>query len=64
MRGLKKELENIAKECLDIETIKRRWSDELDFHEVSVWSIEEALKRAYKLGYDKGLLNTENNKED
>lgn len=50
MRGFKKELENIAKDCLGIETLKQRWSDELDFHEVSVWGVEEALKRAYELG--------------
>lgn len=57
MRGVAKELENIAKDCLGIETLKQRWSDELDFHEVSVWGIEEALKRAYKLGQKEATKN-------
>lgn len=57
MRKLERELENIAKDCLGIETLKQRWSDELDFHEVSVWGIEEALKRAYKLGQKEATQN-------
>jgi hypothetical protein len=33
----------IAKEILDIETLETRNSDGLDFHEVSVWEIRDAL---------------------
>jgi len=40
----------IAKEILDIETLQERKSDGLDFHEVSVWSLKEALEMAYKAG--------------
>lgn len=47
---MKKELEKIAQEVLDIETLETRMSDSLDFHEVSVWSLEEALKQAYEAG--------------
>ena len=44
------ELEKIAKEHLGIETLKTQMSDSLDFHEVSVWSLKEALVAAYELG--------------
>ena len=42
--------ETIAREILKIETLKTRRSDSLDFHDVSVWSLREALNRAYELG--------------
>ena len=40
----------IAKEHLDIETLEPRNSDGLDFHEVSVWGIRDALKAAFEAG--------------
>lgn len=40
----------IAQEILNIETLVTRNSDELDFHEVSVWSLREALRAAYEAG--------------
>ena len=43
-------LEKIAQDVLGIETLERRWSDSLDFREVSVWGLEEALKLAYEAG--------------
>jgi hypothetical protein len=45
-----KELEYIALKYLDIVTLETQNSDRLDFHEVSVWEIKEALKAAYYLG--------------
>ena len=45
-----KTLEKIAKEILWIETLETRNSDGLDFHEVSVWGLKEALEAAYKAG--------------
>ena len=45
-----KGLENIANNVLGIETLETRNSDSLDFHEVSVWGIKEALKQAYEMG--------------
>lgn len=54
MNRLDKELEKIALDCLNIETLEQRYSDELDFHDVSVWGIKEALKRAYELGEKRG----------
>jgi hypothetical protein len=49
---MKKQLEQIAKEILNIETLEERKSDSLDFHEVSVWSLEEALIKAYQAGVE------------
>lgn len=43
-------LEKIAAEILNIETLKTRNSDDLDFHEVSVWSLKKALEAAYEAG--------------
>jgi hypothetical protein len=40
----------IAKELLDIETLETRNSDGLDFHDVSVWEIRDALEAAYNAG--------------
>jgi len=47
---LKFEFESIAKDILGIETLEERKSDELDFHTLSVWQIQEALKHAYIVG--------------
>jgi len=47
---LEKDLEKIAKQHLGIDTLKTRHSDRLDFHDIAVWSILEALKAAYELG--------------
>lgn len=43
-------LERIAREALDIETLETRDSDSLDFHDVPVWSLKEALEAAYQAG--------------
>ena len=43
-------LEDVAKEFLDIDTLKTQNSDEKDFHDVSVWSLAMALYQAYSLG--------------
>jgi hypothetical protein len=40
----------IAKTELDIETLKIRNLDKLDFHNVAVWQIKNALKAAYLAG--------------
>ena len=40
----------LAKEILDIDTLETRNSDGLDFHEVSVWDIRDALKAAFESG--------------
>ena len=40
----------IAKRELSIPTLDERRSDELDFHDVSVWSAKAALIAAYEAG--------------
>ena len=47
---MKAKLYAIAKSRLCIETLDTRNSDRLDFHEVSVWSVLEALEEAYMEG--------------
>jgi hypothetical protein len=44
------ELTIIAKQKLNIKTLETRNSDELDFYEVSVWNLKEALEAAYIAG--------------
>lgn len=43
-------LNTIAQEHLNIETLETRNSDRLDFHEVSVWGVEQALLAAFEAG--------------
>jgi len=42
----------IAKKYFRVETLASRGLDELDFYEVSVWSIQSALTDAYNAGRD------------
>lgn len=49
-KATKKELEAIAQNILGLETLETRNSDDLDFCELSVWQIKEALAAAYKAG--------------
>lgn len=43
-------LTRIAQEHLFIDTLETRKSDSLDFHDVSVWGVKEALIAAYQAG--------------
>ena len=43
-------LEEIARKKLRIPTLQERKSDNLDFHEVDIWSVREALEAAYEAG--------------
>ena len=47
-------LEKIAKGVLHIDTLETKHSDEMDFHEVSVWSLKLALQCAYNAGIEEG----------
>jgi hypothetical protein len=38
------------KHILSIETLEERKSDDLDFHDIAVWSLHDALKAAYEAG--------------
>ncbi len=43
-------LTDIAKKHLNIETLETRNSDSLDFHDVAVWCLKDALQAAYEAG--------------
>lgn len=43
-------IEAIARNILEIETLVERKSDSLDFHDLSVWVLRDALLAAYELG--------------
>ena len=43
-------IESIAQDHLFIETLETRHSDRLDFHDVSVWGVKEALQAAFDAG--------------
>ena len=48
-------LEKIAKEECNVETLQTRFSDSLDFHDISVASLLSALHTAYYAGYNKAM---------
>ena len=53
-------LQRIAAEHLFVETLETRNSDRLDFYDVSVWGIRQALIDAYEAGRLAGCNNTPN----
>jgi len=54
MTNLDQVLTQIANEHLDIPTLETRRSDSLDFHDVAVWQVHEALQAAYMAGVAEG----------
>ncbi len=50
MNRLDQLLTDIARKHLGISTLATRRSDSLDFHEVSVWGVKDALRHAYQAG--------------
>lgn len=49
-------VKEIAKEHFGIETLETRKSDRLDFYELSVWQIKEALQEAFYAGFKTGEI--------
>ena len=49
-------LEEIALKHFFLQTLKTQNSDRLDFHDVSVWAIESALKAAFEAGVQAGVV--------
>ena len=45
-------LTQIAREHLLIETLETRRSDSLDFHDVAVWCVRDALEAAFNAGVE------------
>ena len=52
MNQLDQSLTAIASEHLGIATLEARNSDRLDFHDVSVWGVKNALRHAYQAGME------------
>ena len=44
----------IANEVLNIESLETQNSDDLDFHNVAVWEVKQALEKAFALGIERG----------
>ena len=53
-------LQRIAKQYLDLETLETRNADDLDFHDLAVWAIREALEAAYQAGVESGAQGQTN----
>ena len=47
-------LQQIALDHLFIETLQTRHRDSLDFHDVGVWCVRDALQAAYEAGIAEG----------
>jgi hypothetical protein len=47
---MKKTIDRIAREILRLETLETRSWDRLDFHDLAVWKIKDALEAAYIAG--------------
>ena len=54
MSKLEALLTQIAQQHLGIETLQTRRSDSLDFHDVAVWCVRDALEAAFKAGVEEG----------
>jgi hypothetical protein len=52
---LQKILTGIAEKNLGIVTLEAQNSDSLDFHDVAVWQIKEALQDAFIAGMQTGM---------
>ena len=54
MSKLEPLLTQIAQSKLGIETLETRKSDGLDFHDVAVWCLRDALEAAFNAGVEQG----------
>ncbi len=53
----------IARKKMNINTLLTQNSDSLDFHDVAVWQLRDAMLEAYKLGLRVGTRETESTSE-
>jgi hypothetical protein len=60
MTDLDQLLAQIASQHLGIDTLETRNSDSLDFHDVAVWTLREALEAAYLAGVAEGATSAIN----
>ena len=54
MRNIEQLLTQIAQTKLGIESLETRQSDSLDFHDVAVWCLRDALEAAFNAGVEQG----------
>jgi len=54
----------IAQTHLHIETLETRHRDSLDFHDVGVWCVRDALRAAYEAGVAEGLRQAGRTKQE
>jgi hypothetical protein len=62
MSHLEQLLTQIAQNKLGIETLETRKSDSLDFHDVAVWCLRDALEAAFNAGVEQGLKAAKSDK--
>ncbi len=62
MNQLEQLLTQIALQHLHIETLETRRSDSLDFHDVAVWCLRDALEAAFNAGIEQGRKATKSNR--
>ena len=54
MSKIEQLLTQIAQSKMGIETLETRKSDGLDFHDVAVWCLRDALEAAFNAGVEQG----------
>ena len=57
-KKLAEAVEQIRKQ-LGLETLETRRRDALDFHDLAVWTIRDAIQIAFNAGYDAGFRDGE-----
>ncbi len=62
MSKLEQLLTQIAQNKLGIETLETRRLDSLDFHDVAVWCLRDALEAAFNAGVEQGRKATQSEK--
>ena len=62
MSKLEQLLTQIAQSKLGIETLETRKSDSLDFHDVAVWCLRDALEAAFNAGVEQGRKEAKSDK--
>ena len=64
MTPIEQLLTQIAREHLSIETLETRRSDSLDFHDVAVWCVRDALEAAFNAGVEHAKKARKTKKSD
>ncbi len=62
MNQLDQVLTQIAQQHLGIETLETRRSDSLDFHDVAIWCLRDALEAAFNAGIEQARKTKKSDK--